>query len=175
MARPRKDMAGKRFDKLTVLRSGGLRGHAVVWVCRCDCGTIIEKLTSQLDRPTQKFFACTECEDNPRARLKRTHGATNTSLYAIWGAMRHRCHNPNSSNFAYYGGKGIQVCQAWRESFVAFRDWANANGYEVGLSIERVDSNGNYEPANCEWITRSENAGRASRARVLKLAVNNGR
>lgn len=64
-------------------------------------------------------------------------------------------------NFQYYGGKGIRVCDEW-QNYIAFALWARSNGYQEGLSIERKDSNGNYEPSNCEWISRAENTRRTS-------------
>lgn len=70
--------------------------------------------------------------------------------------MIQRCTNPNQKKYPIYGGRGIVVCEEWKCSYTAFRDWAMANGYEEGLSIDRVDVDGNYEPSNCRWATRSE-------------------
>lgn len=86
------------------------------------------------------------------------HGESGTRLYNIWKDMRRRCNNPNRKDFHNYGGKGTIVCDEWQESYVIFRDWAKNNGYEEDLSIDRIDSNGNYEPTNCRWITMAEQA-----------------
>jgi hypothetical protein len=69
--------------------------------------------------------------------------------------MRHRCNNPNSDNYSYYGGRGIEVCDEWND-FLAFHDWAMANGYADNLSIDRINPDGNYEPLNCRWATIKE-------------------
>lgn len=83
-------------------------------------------------------------------------------LYQIWIAMRRRCNDEEVINYEYYGGKGISVCDEWESSYESFKNWSMNNGYEEGLSIDRIDSNGNYCPENCRWITRSENSRRAA-------------
>ena len=77
--------------------------------------------------------------------------------------MKRRCYNPNVDAYKYYGGKGVTICDEWREDYAKFKAWAYANGYEPGLTIDRIDSNGNYEPSNCRWITFAENRARAHR------------
>lgn len=79
------------------------------------------------------------------------HGKTETKLYKTWFNMKHRCYYPKSSHFEKYGGRGITVCDEWRKSFSAFEAWALSNGYKEGLSLDRIDGNGNYEPNNCRW------------------------
>lgn len=81
--------------------------------------------------------------------------------------MKRRCSLPTSTQYRWYGGKGIRVCAEW-QAFVAFRDWAMANGYQDGLSIDRIDSSRQYEPGNCQWISRSANSRTASRFRITK-------
>ena len=81
-------------------------------------------------------------------------------LYNIWRCMVGRCHNENWNNYytkTYYRDKGISVCDEWRYDFDEFKTWAIVNGYEDGLSIDRIDADGNYEPSNCRWITYEEN------------------
>lgn len=94
-----------------------------------------------------------------------THGEARrgqrTKLFCVWQAMRDRCINPRMKNYPYYGGKGVRVCEDWM-AYVNFATWARASGYQEGLTIERKDSGGNYEPDNCEWITKSENTKRAN-------------
>ena len=70
--------------------------------------------------------------------------------------MKGRCNRPTATSYKYYGGRGISVCEEWENDFAAFRDWALANGYQEGLSIDRIDVNGNYCPGNCRWITMAE-------------------
>jgi hypothetical protein len=83
------------------------------------------------------------------------HGMSNTRLYKIWSNMKARCENPNNDKFYNYGGRGIQVCLAWRD-FMVFYNWAMVNGYDDTLTIDRKNNDGNYEPENCRWITLAE-------------------
>ena len=85
-----------------------------------------------------------------------THGKTGTDLYKKWTSMKSRCYNPNSTGYRNYGGRGITTCDEWRMDFMSFYNWANENGYKEGLTIERVDNDGKYEPSNCKWITSKE-------------------
>lgn len=93
------------------------------------------------------------------------HGISNKDTrYQIWSGMKKRCYNPKSNRYYCYGGRGIKVCDEWLHDFKAFYDWANANGWKEGLTIERIDVNGDYCPENCMWITRSEQMKNTSRS-----------
>lgn len=96
------------------------------------------------------------CKKCVRERVAEYHDKN--PLYDTWAGMRRRCDNPNHKFFKNYGGRGIKVCDKWSGSFESFRDWAVANGYRPGLTIDRVDNDGNYEPGNCRWSTWSEQA-----------------
>lgn len=81
-----------------------------------------------------------------------------TSLYNTWRGMKDRCMNPSHKSYKYYGEKGVKICLEWQKSFENFRDWALSNGYQEGLSIDRIDVKGNYEPSNCRWATLEQQA-----------------
>ena len=84
------------------------------------------------------------------------HNGRRTKLYSVWCTMKERCCNPNSKSYKHYGGRGISVCEEWTNSFAAFKAWADSTGYRDGLTIDRIDCSGNYEPSNCRWATSAE-------------------
>ncbi len=88
-------------------------------------------------------------------------------LYRVWISMKQRCGNPNDTSYKYYGARGIRVCDEWWP-WEGFRDWAKQAGYVYGLTIDRVDPDGNYEPNNCEWVSASENSRRVHAARRVE-------
>ena len=87
---------------------------------------------------------------------KIIHGESNTRLYNIWECMKTRCYNKHHIKYHNYGGRGISICDSWKNSYINFRDWALMNGYNENLTIDRINVNGNYEPSNCQWITHAE-------------------
>lgn len=150
---------GKRFNRLTVLDLVGKDKYGRIYRCKCDCGNIKDVKISLLNNGGTKSCGCLQKEVTSK-RLKEsnmTHGYSKTRLYKILSNMKARCYNKNTSSYRDYGDKGIEVCDEWRNSFESFRDWAYENGYNDTLTIDRIDSNGNYEPNNCRWITKSEN------------------
>jgi len=92
------------------------------------------------------------------AKTLRNPKKENLSLWNSYHSMKKRCLNPNCKRYKDYGGRGIEICGEWLKGFDEFADWAKANGYRNGLTIERKDVNGNYEPDNCIWITRQQQA-----------------
>lgn len=99
------------------------------------------------------------------------HGAyqRNKHLYNVWTTMLHRCNDPKRKKYKDYGGRGISVCPEWNDPNV-FIDWAEQNGYELGLQLDRIDNNGNYAPDNCRWVTPKENS--RNRRNTVFLTVN---
>lgn len=93
------------------------------------------------------------------------HGWAKTKLYSTWKNMKTRCYNIKNNRFKYYGGKGIIICDEWLNSFETFKDWALNSGYEEGLTIDRIDFNNNYEPGNCQWLTRSKHSKKSNMER----------
>ena len=85
-------------------------------------------------------------------------GRKNTRLYSIYNNMITRCYNPKGSSYKHYGGRGIQVCEAWLHGFESFYKWTISNGYQDDLSLDRINNNGNYTPDNCRWVTAKQQA-----------------
>lgn len=161
------DLIGRRFDRLVVLSAFDIRNGQKRWLCRCDCGNDALKATSDLTR--QKHLGCKICEPITRAKAHVTHGdarggGNKTSLYNVWCGMKQRCTDPKHVGWKFYGAKGIKLCDAWCD-FEVFKTWAMAHGYVKGLTIERLASEADYTPDNCEWITRAENGRRAMQKR----------
>lgn len=96
-----------------------------------------------------------------------THGMSKTRLYRIFRGMISRCKYETASGYDCYGGRGIAVCDEWRNDFQAFHDWATHNGYDDNLTIERMDANGNYEPSNCCWITKAQQNNNTRRSHYI--------
>lgn len=92
-------------------------------------------------------------------------------LYRIWQDMKNRCRNPNIRSYKHYGGRGIDVNEEWKNSYSTFQSWALSNGYQDNLTINRIDNDGNYEPLNCEWITKADN----NKKREMPRGENNHR
>ncbi len=143
------NMTGMRFGRWTVQSYIGKR----LWLCRCDCGAEMPRDGSsiRLGRSTS-CKPCSAAANNPR----RTHGGKRTRLYNIWCGMKARCLNPNEEAYPRYGGRGIRIAEGWLNDFAAFRAWALNSGYDKGLTIERVNNDGHYEPGNCKWATYAE-------------------
>lgn len=156
--------AGMKFGKLEVVREverftqpSGQWQRA--FLCRCDCGQ--EKRVRLSHLRTGRVVSC-GCEAGEH------HGMCRTPLYTTLRGMKNRCHNPNYPEWHLYGGRGIQICKEWRESFIAFRDWALSNGFIEGLEIDRIDNDKGYEPGNCRFVTSKDN----HRNRRVTLRVN---
>lgn len=151
MGRQREDLTGQTFNELTAIRFDHAdKGGNAYWVWRCSCGT--EKVICAGSVKKGDTKACGHLEGKGR---QPTHGYTDTKEFRAWSSMKTRCYNPKCENYPHYGGRGITVCDRWRESFEAFLDDLGP-APSPEYSIDRIDNDGNYEPGNVRWATLNE-------------------
>lgn len=159
------DLTGKQFGRLTVICRSGSSKNESMWLCRCQCGEKVSVGSSSLRRGLTRSCGCIASERMLKRHIeagdRAIPGADRSKLYYIWRGMLRRCCDSKSSAYKWYGGRGISVCKEWADSYEVFRKWALEHGYKEGLSIDRIDNDGDYAPSNCQWITRSENSRKA--------------
>ena len=155
-------MIGQRFGRLTISSYAGVRTRKRLWRCVCDCGGSTITTTGDLRSGTSASCGCLQRERTGSAN--RTHGLSSDDSYSSWRTMWRRCTDPHDTSWSRYGGRGIRVCESWRDPLVFLADMGPRPD---GTSVDRIDGDGNYEPANCRWATRTEQARNTRRAVLL--------
>lgn len=152
------NLIGRKFGRLTVIEKSKQRnGKNPIWLCVCDCGKEREIIQENLLNGHTKSCGCLSSRRTIGTRTL-THGASETRLYYVWRSMKARCQNPKVESYPYYGGRGIKVCDEWKENFQAFQKWAFSTGYQSDApfgecTIDRKNVDGDYEPSNCRWVS----------------------
>jgi hypothetical protein len=149
----KQDIVGRKFGKLTVLNDYIKIKNGTKWKCLCECGNEVYVYRGKLITGHTKSCGCL---------TKKYNGLSKHKLYSIWSNIKDRCYNKNNHAYSNYGGKGVKMCEEWHD-FMNFYNWSIANGYKEGLTIDRIDPNGDYSPENCKWVTLSENVARANK------------
>ncbi len=160
------DLTGERFGKLKVLSFAYKKGTRTYWKCKCDCGG--ERIVSNDHLKRGDVIDCGCYKKHISHSTK--HGMCKTRIYRIWTLMKYRCFNPNRPEYKSYGGRGITVCDEWLD-FAKFMKWSLENGYTDDLTLDRIDTNGNYCPENCRWTT---NDVQANNKRTCRYITYNG-
>jgi hypothetical protein len=149
------DITGQKFGRLTAIRFVEINSHRdAEWMFQCECGKECVTVADRVKRGQTRSCGCLKIEIAVSANTK--HGCHGTRLYGIWSGMRRRCSNPNRKDWANYGGRGITVCDEWRNDFLLFYEWAMSNGYNDSLSIDRKNNSKGYCPENCKWTNKQQ-------------------
>jgi len=151
-----KDLTGQRFSRLKVLKVVGNnkdKGGFYYYLCKCDCGNKKEVRGTSLRSGVVKSCGCLGKEMLEKGR-QGTHKMSESVEYRTWLHLKDRCLNKNDKRYKNYGGRGIKVCKRWRDSFENF--YKDMGKRPKGLTIDRVNNDGNYELSNCRWITKKE-------------------
>lgn len=163
-----RDIQGQKFSKLLVVEKVGTNKHGkALWKCTCDCGNEIVVDSQSLITNNTKSCGCLKLE--MVRNLNKKHDLSHTHFYYVWQAMKKRCCNPNNRAYADYGGRGIKVCEEWKESFENFyRDMFES--YIPGLTLERINANEGYSKDNCRWATSKEQMRNTRRNKHIIIA-----
>lgn len=151
------DVTGQKFGRLTALRRTGTKSNNAIWECVCECGVVKEYRLNQLKAGKTRSCGCLQIELT--IERSTTHGHSKredtTDTYGIWCKIKNRCFSPNNSAYKNYGGRGITMCDRWKDSFENFLEDMGERPSK-NHSIDRVDNEKGYEPGNCKWVTRAE-------------------
>lgn len=156
---------GQKFHKLTVILSNIRVGREIYHRCKCDCGTEKTILARNVEKGKSKSCGCLSRE---KGKEHATHGLSGTRIYQTWSRMCRRCDNPKVDRFKNYGGRGIRVCDRWKNFENFYADMGDIPG--PGFSLGRIDNDKDYCPENCRWETAEQQQNNTSRTIWIEYA-----
>lgn len=159
------DLTGQKFGRLTVIERAESKNKHTMWKCKCTCGNVAIVDSGNLRSKHSTSCGCFNVETVKEKNTK--HGKHGERIYRIWKNMKTRCSCKSVTEYSHYGGKGITVCEEWKNSFEAFYNWSIANGYAENLSIDRIDNEKAYSPDNCRWADIATQANNKSNNRLI--------
>lgn len=174
------DLTNQKIGRLTVLSLSDQRTPSgkIMWLCKCDCGkehiasadTLLRAMHGRYGG--SRSCGCLSREYAKTGNARRKYPQKNSRLYGIWRNMKTRCYNKNDVSYQkWYGAKGISICDEWRNDFAAFQEWALSHGYADNLSIDRINSCGDYSPSNCRWATAKEQAQNTTKPGQIQIKL----
>lgn len=172
MKNVKNDLIGRRFGRLVVVGIDDRGVKRTYYFCQCDCGNTKSVRSDGLLSGAVQSCGCMKREqDRENLTANHKHKMSHTRPYEIWQGMKKRCYNPHDARYDRYGGRGITVCDEWRNDFKAFYKWALENGYADNLTIDRIDNDKGYSPDNCRWADAETQC--RNRASNISITIGN--
>lgn len=172
MKKVKNDLTGQKFGRLLVIGIDDKNTRKTYYNCQCDCGKIKSIRADSLLSGAVRSCGCLKKEqDRINLESNHSHKMSGTRIYQIWVGLKDRCYNPHNTRYCRYGGRGIWVCDEWKNNFSAFYEWSKDNGYSDNLMIDRIDNNKGYSPDNCRWTDSKQQS--RNRESNIKITIGN--
>ena len=171
------DISGDTYERLTVVKPYGYKiskngSKTLYWLCKCSCGNETLATARMLKQRYKKSCGCLQAENRIKSgKLNRKYFSKDDRwLASELTSMKKRCYNKENKDYRHYGVRGIILCDEWLKDVNSFITWAKNSGFAMGLTIDRIDVNGNYEPSNCRWATwKEQNNNKRNTVKIIDL------